>query len=149
MLLGAPCQTFTVAGNGAGRRALDDVLIFKRMVAREDMSEIKRDLAKMDDERTGLILEPLRWALEAIDKEKCLTERSFSSRSQQYYQFGSHADALKVKATLSSVFCELKNMVFPNSQTGGLYCSTRKRPCFPTHTDASHLSKRCSTRTWR
>jgi len=68
---GPPCQTFTVAGNGAGRRALDDVLIFlKRMVAREDMSEIKRDLAKMDDERTGLILEPLRWALEAIDKEK-------------------------------------------------------------------------------
>ncbi|MFJ1869756.1 DNA cytosine methyltransferase [Streptomyces sp. NPDC088097] len=65
---GPPCQTFTVAGNGAGRRALDDVLSFvERMVAREDREEIAKDLSKMEDERTGLVLEPLRWALEAID----------------------------------------------------------------------------------
>ncbi|MFD7336519.1 DNA cytosine methyltransferase [Streptomyces violascens] len=65
---GPPCQTFTVAGNGAGRRALDDVLSFvKRMVAREDREEIAKDLSKLEDERTGLVLEPLRWALEAID----------------------------------------------------------------------------------
>ncbi|MFI6451918.1 DNA cytosine methyltransferase [Streptosporangium amethystogenes] len=65
---GPPCQTFTVAGGGAGRRALDEVLSFvKRMVAREDREEIVRDLSKMEDERTGLVLEPLRWALEAID----------------------------------------------------------------------------------
>ncbi|GAA3794262.1 hypothetical protein GCM10022226_12020 [Sphaerisporangium flaviroseum] len=68
---GPPCQTFTVAGAGAGRRALDEVLRFvKRMVAREDREEIDRDLAKLEDERTGLVLEPLRWALEAIDDEK-------------------------------------------------------------------------------
>uniref|UniRef100_UPI003C7CD9DF DNA cytosine methyltransferase n=1 Tax=unclassified Streptomyces TaxID=2593676 RepID=UPI003C7CD9DF len=68
---GPPCQTFTVAGGGAGRKALDDVLRFvKRMVAREDKEEIARDLAKLDDERTGLVLEPLRWALEAIDERK-------------------------------------------------------------------------------
>ncbi|MEV0384273.1 DNA cytosine methyltransferase [Nonomuraea sp. NPDC050643] len=67
---GPPCQTFTVAGGGAGRRALDDVLRFvKRMVAREDRHEIDQDLAKLEDERTGLVLEPLRWALEAIDNE--------------------------------------------------------------------------------
>lgn len=65
---GPPCQTFTVAGSGNGRRALDDVLQFvKRMVAREDREEIAKDLSKMDDERTGLVLEPLRWVLEAID----------------------------------------------------------------------------------
>ncbi|MBB1251919.1 DNA cytosine methyltransferase [Streptomyces sp. OF3] len=65
---GPPCQTFTVAGNGAGRRALDDVLAFvKRMVAREDRELIAEDLAKLKDERTGLVLEPLRWVLEAID----------------------------------------------------------------------------------
>ncbi|GAA1930832.1 hypothetical protein GCM10009716_42810 [Streptomyces sodiiphilus] len=65
---GPPCQTFTVAGSGAGRRALDDVLGFvKRMVAREERTEIAKDLSKMEDERTGLVLEPLRWALEAID----------------------------------------------------------------------------------
>ncbi|MET9711617.1 DNA cytosine methyltransferase [Nocardiopsis alba] len=67
---GPPCQTFTVAGSGAGRRALDDVLSFvKRMVAREDIREIKKDLSTMEDERTGLVLEPLRWALEAIDEQ--------------------------------------------------------------------------------
>jgi DNA (cytosine-5)-methyltransferase 1 len=65
---GPPCQTFTVAGTGAGRRALDDVLAFvDRMVARESREEIAKDLSKMEDERTGLVLEPLRWALEAID----------------------------------------------------------------------------------
>ncbi|MGW6941934.1 DNA cytosine methyltransferase [Streptomyces xanthophaeus] len=68
---GPPCQTFTVAGGGAGRRALDDVLTFvKRMVAREARALIDQDLAKMEDERTGLVLEPLRWALEAIDSGK-------------------------------------------------------------------------------
>lgn len=66
---GPPCQTFTVAGSGVGRRALDEVLNFvKRMVAREDREEIAKDLSKLDDERTGLVLEPLRWALEAIDE---------------------------------------------------------------------------------
>ncbi|MGR6999985.1 DNA cytosine methyltransferase [Yinghuangia aomiensis] len=66
---GPPCQTFTVAGTGAGRKALDEVLSFvDRMVARENREEISKDLAKLDDERTGLVLEPLRWVLEAIDK---------------------------------------------------------------------------------
>ncbi|RLK54178.1 DNA cytosine methyltransferase [Actinokineospora cianjurensis] len=60
---GPPCQTYTVAGSGAGRRALEVVLGFvKRMAAGED---VRDDLARLDDERTGLVLEPLRWALEA------------------------------------------------------------------------------------
>jgi DNA (cytosine-5)-methyltransferase 1 len=65
---GPPCQPFTIAGDGAGRKALDDVLAFaKRSVAREPRDQIDRDLAEMEDERTGLVLEPLRWALEAVD----------------------------------------------------------------------------------
>ncbi|WP_026128646.1 DNA cytosine methyltransferase [Nocardiopsis halophila] len=65
---GPPCQTFTVAGGGAGRRALDDVLEFaKRVVSREKREDIEADLLKLEDERTGLVLEPLRWVLEAID----------------------------------------------------------------------------------
>ncbi|GAA3849131.1 hypothetical protein GCM10022243_13910 [Saccharothrix violaceirubra] len=61
---GPPCQTYTVAGGGAGRRALDQVLGFvKRMAAGDD--RVADDLAKLDDERTGLVLEPLRWALAA------------------------------------------------------------------------------------
>ncbi|NMD97421.1 DNA cytosine methyltransferase [Rhodococcus sp. BL-253-APC-6A1W] len=60
---GPPCQTYTVAGSGAGRRALDQVLAFvKRMAAGED---VRPSLEDLDDDRTGLVLEPLRWALEA------------------------------------------------------------------------------------
>ncbi|MFC0862220.1 DNA cytosine methyltransferase [Sphaerimonospora cavernae] len=62
---GPPCQTFTVAGSGKGRHALDDVLGFvKRMAAGDDVTG---DLKEMKDERTALVLEPLRWALAAID----------------------------------------------------------------------------------
>ncbi|MFI0900594.1 DNA cytosine methyltransferase [Streptomyces sp. NPDC020983] len=65
---GPPCQTFTVAGSGAGRRALDTVLgLAKRRAAREDVAA---ELAGIGDERTGLVLEPLRWALEAADAER-------------------------------------------------------------------------------
>ncbi|WP_055693762.1 DNA cytosine methyltransferase [Streptomyces prasinopilosus] len=60
---GPPCQTWTVAGAGAGRAALADVLdAVKRMGARETV-----DPAVLGDERTGLVLEPLRWVLEAAD----------------------------------------------------------------------------------
>lgn len=65
---GPPCQTFTVAGHGAGRKALDQVLEFaERLQAREDPEAVKADLKMLSDERTGLVLEPLRWALEAAD----------------------------------------------------------------------------------
>ncbi|MGF7122583.1 DNA cytosine methyltransferase [Rhodococcus sp. AG1013] len=65
---GPPCQTFTVAGSGSGRRALDQVLAFvKRMGIGED---VRADVAELEDERTGLVLEPLRWALEAKKEEK-------------------------------------------------------------------------------
>ncbi|MDX2527997.1 DNA cytosine methyltransferase [Streptomyces europaeiscabiei] len=60
---GPPCQTFTVAGGGAGREALPAVLnAVKRMGAREQV-----DPAVLGDERTGLVLEPLRWILAALD----------------------------------------------------------------------------------
>jgi DNA (cytosine-5)-methyltransferase 1 len=60
---GPPCQTYTVAGGGAGREALPAVLdAVKRMGAREQV-----DPAVLGDERTGLVLEPLRWILAALD----------------------------------------------------------------------------------
>ncbi|WP_405012620.1 DNA cytosine methyltransferase [Kitasatospora sp. NBC_01539] len=65
---GPPCQTFTVAGSGSGRKALDQVLEFAdRFVAREPLEAIRADLSTLEDERTGLVLEPLRWALQALD----------------------------------------------------------------------------------
>jgi DNA (cytosine-5)-methyltransferase 1 len=67
---GPPCQTFTVAGHGAGRRALDTVQEFvQRLVDRDKWSNIAADLAELKDERTGLVLQPLHWALEAIDND--------------------------------------------------------------------------------
>jgi len=60
---GPPCQTYTVAGGGAGRHAMADVLdAVKRMGAREAV-----DPRLLGDERTGLVLEPLRWILQALD----------------------------------------------------------------------------------
>ncbi|WP_085998400.1 DNA cytosine methyltransferase [Rhodococcus sp. JVH1] len=60
---GPPCQTYTLAGSGTGRRALDEVLSFvKQMAAGFDIAS---SVARLEDERTGLVLQPLRWVLEA------------------------------------------------------------------------------------
>lgn len=61
---GPPCQTFTVAGTGTGRKALDDVVaIVSRMADGDDAAH---SLKVFEDERTGLVLEPMRWVLEAL-----------------------------------------------------------------------------------
>ncbi|WP_432564790.1 DNA cytosine methyltransferase [Kineococcus sp. SYSU DK003] len=65
---GPPCQTFTVAGHGAGRRNLEQVLsLVKRMSVGDD---VRRTLGELSDERTGLVLEPLRWILDARKAER-------------------------------------------------------------------------------
>jgi len=65
---GPPCQTFSTTGNGLGRRALSTVLdAAYRMAEREDVQPL---LDSLDDERTGLVLEPLRWALAALDSRE-------------------------------------------------------------------------------
>lgn len=62
---GPPCQTFTVAGTGAGRRVLQQIrTLVERMVQGDDITEV---VSRLDDERTGLVLEPLRWAIEAVE----------------------------------------------------------------------------------
>ncbi|MFG2302193.1 DNA cytosine methyltransferase [Actinacidiphila glaucinigra] len=64
---GPPCQSFTVAGTGAGRKALDEVLRFIDAMAKG--KDVRSDAALINgDERTGLVLEPLRWALAALDQ---------------------------------------------------------------------------------
>ncbi|MFE4646284.1 DNA cytosine methyltransferase [Streptomyces sp. NPDC056730] len=68
---GPPCQSFSVAGNGAGRVALDTVKDFiHRLVDGEDEAKIDDDLHTLGkDPRTALVLEPLRWLLKAIETE--------------------------------------------------------------------------------
>lgn len=60
---GPPCQTFTVAGTGRGRSALNTLLLLVKKVARGE--DISKSLSEFDDERTGLVLEPLKWAFAA------------------------------------------------------------------------------------
>lgn len=60
-----PCQPFSVGGKGKGRAALDTVLDLAQMLA--SRKSIALALSGFEDERTGLVLEPLRWALEAMD----------------------------------------------------------------------------------
>lgn len=65
-LAGAPpCQPYSVGGRGRGRAALETVLdLAQRLASRQSVA---LGLGGFDDERTGLVLEPLRWALEAMD----------------------------------------------------------------------------------
>lgn len=64
---GPPCQTFTVAGTGTGRKALDEVVsLVNRMANGEDAAD---SLTVIEDERTGLVLEPMRWILEALRQD--------------------------------------------------------------------------------
>ncbi|WP_051830719.1 DNA cytosine methyltransferase [Streptomyces violens] len=66
---GPPCQTFTVAGSGAGRRALDLVLsLVDELANAKDVSALElvmKEAESFDDERTALVLQPLKWALQA------------------------------------------------------------------------------------
>ncbi|KHO27715.1 DNA methylase [Mycolicibacterium setense] len=61
---GPPCQTFTVAGTGSGRHALDDVV--RRVTEMAESPKAEHTLGGFADERTGLVLEPMRWALSAL-----------------------------------------------------------------------------------
>lgn len=61
---GPPCQTFTVAGSGSGRAALAEL---RRLVVRmAEQEDVTASLNVLKDERSGLVLEPLRWILEAL-----------------------------------------------------------------------------------
>ncbi|MFJ1645850.1 DNA cytosine methyltransferase [Streptomyces sp. NPDC088258] len=67
---GPPCQSFSVAGKGKGRRALNQVKEFiHRLVDGDDEARIDEDLRALDDSRTALVLEPLRWLLKAIETD--------------------------------------------------------------------------------
>ncbi|AZG47184.1 hypothetical protein D7316_03792 [Gordonia insulae] len=53
-----------MAGTGTGRKALNDVIaLMTRMADGDDAAD---SLSVLEDERTGLVLEPMRWVLEAL-----------------------------------------------------------------------------------
>lgn len=56
-----PCQTFSMAGNGAGRRALDEVIEAIRLEAYKDPQKLI-EFGERHDMRTALVLTPLAYA---------------------------------------------------------------------------------------
>ncbi|MDH6140459.1 DNA (cytosine-5)-methyltransferase 1 [Kitasatospora sp. GP30] len=69
---GPPCQTYSVAGNGLGRKALDKVeKILHALMERVSDEEIDKRLEELgDDRRTALVLEPIRYAIKALSCPK-------------------------------------------------------------------------------
>ncbi|PYY63644.1 DNA cytosine methyltransferase [Curtobacterium sp. MCPF17_003] len=63
LIASPPCQTFSVAGKGAGRKALDDVLALIRTGAWAQKGTALRDAASAAglDDRTALVLSPLAY----------------------------------------------------------------------------------------
>ncbi|MDX3524427.1 DNA cytosine methyltransferase [Streptomyces scabiei] len=71
---GPPCQTYSVAGNREGHKALDEVLDLAQLVGdsttvgklEKAWAEVERRAVDLEwaDERTGLVLQPLRWIVE-------------------------------------------------------------------------------------
>ncbi len=63
LIASPPCQTFSAAGKGSGRKALDDVL---RLIDKDVplyKSLLRSMAADLGDERTALVLTPLHFAL--------------------------------------------------------------------------------------
>ncbi|WP_399088197.1 DNA cytosine methyltransferase [Streptomyces sp. BBFR2] len=82
LISGPPRQVCSTTGPPSGNRSLRDMLsLIRCMRAREDTTAC---LGNLDDERTSLALEPLRWALAAIDSglpyEEVVLEQSPSVR---------------------------------------------------------------------
>ncbi|GAA2567175.1 DNA cytosine methyltransferase [Streptomyces lienomycini] len=71
---GPPCQTYSVAGNREGHKALDEVVDLAELVGssrtvgalEKSWAEVERRAVDLEwaDERTGLVLQPLRWIVE-------------------------------------------------------------------------------------
>ncbi|MGW3816021.1 DNA cytosine methyltransferase [Streptomyces sp. NPDC005046] len=71
---GPPCQTYSVAGSREGHKALDEVKKLARIVGdsktvgelEKAWVEVERRADELEwaDERTGLVLQPLRWIVE-------------------------------------------------------------------------------------
>lgn len=61
LIASPPCQTFSRAGGGSGRRQFD---LLQRAILRMAGGEWPaEEVAETHDERTALVLQPLRWAL--------------------------------------------------------------------------------------
>jgi DNA (cytosine-5)-methyltransferase 1 len=63
LIASPPCQTFSAAGKGAGRKALDDVLAAIWTGAHMDIDALRDVGEQVGDQRTALVLTPLHFAM--------------------------------------------------------------------------------------
>jgi DNA (cytosine-5)-methyltransferase 1 len=63
LIASPPCQTFSLAGKGSGRKALDDVLTLIPQVEHLTLAELREAGEAFGDDRTALVLTPLWYAL--------------------------------------------------------------------------------------
>ncbi len=63
LIASPPCQTFSAAGKGSGRKALDDVLAAIWSGAYSDRQALRDVGEKVGDDRTALVLTPLHFAM--------------------------------------------------------------------------------------
>lgn len=63
LIASPPCQTFSQAGKGSGRKALNDVLAVLPNVATMSLGELREAGEVFGDDRTALVLTPLWFAL--------------------------------------------------------------------------------------
>jgi DNA (cytosine-5)-methyltransferase 1 len=64
LIASPPCQTFSAAGKGSGRKALDDVLKLIPAVPWLSLKQLRAEAEHLgDDERTALVLTPLWFAI--------------------------------------------------------------------------------------
>lgn len=61
LIASPPCQTFSAAGKGSGRKALDDVLAAVRDGSWKSIDRLREVGASVGDERTALVLSPLHY----------------------------------------------------------------------------------------
>lgn len=62
LIASPPCQTFSQAGKGAGRKALDDVLTLLPDVKHMSLLDLQCAARVFGDDRTALVLSPLHYA---------------------------------------------------------------------------------------
>ncbi|WP_327678553.1 DNA cytosine methyltransferase [Kitasatospora sp. NBC_00458] len=65
LLGGPPCQPYSAAGPGTGRRALSDIVALAHRLA--ERRPVARRTHHRDTDLIRLVLEPLRWTLDALD----------------------------------------------------------------------------------
>lgn len=62
LIASPPCQTFSAAGKGSGRKALDDVLAVIASGDWNSLAKLKEAGLRFGDDRTALVLTPLHFA---------------------------------------------------------------------------------------